>query len=159
MVNYYPEDGCTYEFVDRFLEQTTAVNTNTTVSVSIDGGPLIPLAFEGVRNEAVPPDSVVRNWYTWQATVPAITRPGNHTFQFFSHYYVWQDADKYWAEFNAQSEVKSFTIAGYLPSSQSQPAMANQIFILACVAASSVAVLWLIASLFPRKTTGARLRA
>src|SRR3972149_8399616 len=64
MSNSYPDDGGTYEFVDRFLEQTTAINTNTTVSVSIDGGSLVPMTFEGVRKEVVPGDSVARNWYT-----------------------------------------------------------------------------------------------
>ena len=103
MANYYPDDGGTYEFIDHFLDQTTAVNTNTTVSVSIDGGPLIPMAYQGIKNEMVSDDSDARDWYTWQVTIPAITAPGRHTFQFFSHYYVWQDADQYWAEFDAYS--------------------------------------------------------
>jgi len=111
MANYYPNNGGTYGFIDHFLMQTTAVNTNTTLSVSIDGGPLTPMTYQGIITETVPSDTVVRNWYTWQAAIPALTAPGRHTFQFFEHYYVWQDKDQYWAEFNAYSTVKSFTIA------------------------------------------------
>jgi len=111
MANYYPNDGGTYGFVDHFLMQTTAVNTNTSVSVSIDGGPLVPMTYQGIINETVPGDTAARNWYTWQITIPALTAPGKHTFQFFYHYYVWQDKDQYWADFNAYSTVKSFTIA------------------------------------------------
>ena len=110
MANYYPTDGGTYGFVDHFLMQTTAVNTNTTVSVSIDGGPLIPMTYQGIVTEMVPGDTVVRDWYTWQAAIPALTAPGRHTFQFFYHYYVWQDQDQYWAGFNGYSTVQSFTI-------------------------------------------------
>ena len=120
MVNYYPNDGETYWFVDHFLKQTTAVNTNATVSVSIDGGPLTPMTYYGIINEMVPGDTAVRDWYTWQVSTPALTEPGIHTFQFFEHYHVWQDEDQYWAEFNAQSTVKSFTIPHPLPTS-SQP--------------------------------------
>jgi hypothetical protein len=121
MANYYPDDGGTYGFIDHFLEQTTAVNTNTTVSISIDGGQLIPMTYQGTRNEMVLGDTVARDWYTWQTTIPAITAPGRHTFQFFSHYYVWQDADQYWAEFNSYSEVQSFSIACPLPTASKQP--------------------------------------
>jgi hypothetical protein len=110
MANYYPNDGGTYGFVDNFLMQTTAVNTNTTVSVSIDGGPLTPMTYYGIITETVPGDTAVRNWYTWQVAIPAITAPGRHTFQFFENYYVWQDKDQYWADFKAYSTVKSFTI-------------------------------------------------
>lgn len=116
MANYYPNDGGTYGFIDHFLKQTTAVNTNTTVSVSIDGGPLIPMSYQGIINEMVPGDTVVRNWYTWQVAIPALTAPGRHAFQFFDHDYVWQDKDQYWADFNAYSTVKSFTIALPLPT-------------------------------------------
>ena len=111
MANAYPEDGGKYFVVDHFIYQITAVNTYTTVSVSIDNGPLIPMAFQGIINEAVNNDTVARDWYTWQVTIPAITNPGIHTFQFFSHYYVWQDTDHYWAEFDLRSNVQSFTIA------------------------------------------------
>lgn len=111
MANYYPNDEGTYGFVDHFSMQTTEVNTNTTVSVSIDGGPLVPMAYEGIVNEIVPGDTTARNWYTWQIAIPALTAPCRHTFQFFYHYYVWQDKDQYWADFNAYSTVKSFTIA------------------------------------------------
>ncbi len=111
MANTYPENGGTYFVVDHFIYQVTAVNTNTTVSVSIDNGPLIPMAFQGIINEAVNGDTVTRDWYTWQVTIPAITNTGNYTFQFFSHYYVWQDKDQYWAEFNARSNTQSITIA------------------------------------------------
>jgi hypothetical protein len=111
MANAYPEDKETYLVVNHFMYQTTAVNTNTTVSVSIDNGPPIPMAFQGIRNEIVNGDAAPRDWYTWQLTVPAITNPSKHTFQFFSHYYVWQDIDNYWAEFNAYSTSRLFTIA------------------------------------------------
>jgi hypothetical protein len=111
MVNYFPDDGGTYEAIDHFLEQTTAVNTNTTVSVSIDEGPLIPMTYQGIRNEMAPCDTVARDWHTWQVAIPAITAPGKHTFQFFSHYYVWQEVDQYWAEFDSYSDPHSFTIA------------------------------------------------
>jgi hypothetical protein len=126
MANYYPNDGGTYGFVDHFLKQTTAVNTNTTVSVSIDGGPLIPMTYQGIMNETVPGDTVVRDWYTWQVAIPALTAAGRHTFQFFYHYCVWQDKDQYWADFNAYSPVKSFTIALPPPTpSQSTPNSPN----------------------------------
>ncbi|MGA2387132.1 MAG: hypothetical protein ABSG33_11460 [Candidatus Bathyarchaeia archaeon] len=115
MANAYPEDGATYVVVDHFIYQATAVNTNTTVSVSIDNGPLIPMAFQGIINEVVNNDTVARDWYTWQVTIPAITNPGRHTFQFFSHYYVWQDTDYYWEEFNARSTAQSFSIADSTP--------------------------------------------
>jgi hypothetical protein len=122
MANYYPNDGETYGFIDHFLMQTTAVNTNTTVSVSIDGGPLIPMTYQGIINEKVPGDTAVRNWYTWQVAIPALTAPGRHTFQFFEHYYVWQDKDQYWADFNAYSTAKSFTIT-LTPPTPSQPTL------------------------------------
>ena len=126
MANYYPNDGGTYGFIDHFLMQTTAVNTNTTVSVSIDGGPLTPMTYQGIINEMVPGDTVVRNWYTWQVAIPALTVPGRHTFQFFYHDYVWQDKDQYWADFNGYSTVKSFTIALPQPTpSQSTPNSPN----------------------------------
>lgn len=126
MANYYPNDGGTYGFVDHFLMQTTAVNTNTTVSVSIDGGPLTPMTYQGIINEMVPGDTVVRNWYTWHVAIPALTAPGRHTFQFFYHDYVWQDKDQYWADFNGYSTVQSFTIALPPPTpSQSTPNSPN----------------------------------
>ena len=111
MINYFPNDREKYESIDHFLEQTTAVNTNTTVSVSIDGGPLIPMTYQGIRNEMALCDTVACDWHTWQIAIPAITAPGKHTFQFFSHYYVWQEVDQYWAEFNSYSDLHSFTIA------------------------------------------------
>lgn len=111
MVNHYPADGETYEFMDHFLEQTTAVNTNTTVSVTIDGGPLIPMTYQGIRTEIVSGDTAARDWHTWNLTISAIAEPGAHTFQFFRHYYVWQEADQYWAEFNSHSTALSFNIA------------------------------------------------
>ena len=61
MVNYFPNDGGTYESIDHFLEQTTAVNTNTIVSVSIDEGPPIPMTYKGMRNEIAPCDNVARD--------------------------------------------------------------------------------------------------
>jgi hypothetical protein len=123
--NCYPSDGETYGFIDHFSKQITAVNTNTTVSVSIDGGPPIPMIYQGIINETVQGDSAVRSWYTWQVAIPALTAPGRHTFQFFDHHYVWQDEDQYWAEFNAYSTVKSFTIAHSLPTPQSTSSSTN----------------------------------
>lgn len=111
IANYYPNDGETYGFIDHFMMQTTEVNTNTTVSVSIDGEPLVPMIFQGIINETVPGDTAARNWYTWQIAIPALTAPGKHTFQFYYHYYVWQDQNQYYADFNAYSPIKSFTIA------------------------------------------------
>jgi hypothetical protein len=113
MVNTYPENGGSYLVVDHFIYQVTAVNTNTTVSVSVDNGPLVAMVFQGIINETVNGDNVTQGWYTWQVTMPAMTNPGNHTSQFFSHYYVWQD--QYWDEFNAHSLSQSFTLDG--PSS------------------------------------------
>ncbi len=156
MVNTFPENGETYGIIDHFINQITAVNTNTTVSVSIDGGPLIPMAYEGIRSDAVSGDTNARDWYTWQAATPAITTSGRHTFQFFSHYYVWQEADHYWAEYNASSTLQSFTITGDSATpSQSPPptpTATNQVYILAALAASPLAaILLLIASFILQK--------
>ncbi len=101
LANAYPREGCTYLAIDYFTYQLSAVNTNTTVLVSIDGGPLISMTFQGIRDEVVNGDTVARDWYTWQVTIPAITESDDHTLQFFSHYYVWQETDQYWAEFNS----------------------------------------------------------
>jgi hypothetical protein len=117
IANTYPKDGGTYLVVDHFTYQTTAVNTNTTVSVCIDNGALIPMSFQGIINEVVNSDTVARDWYTWQVTISAITNPGRHTFQFFSHYYVWQETDQYWAELNAHSINQSFIIDGAFSTS------------------------------------------
>jgi hypothetical protein len=154
MANYYPDDGGTYWFVDHFLEQTTAVNTNTTVSVSIDGGPPIPMTYQGVRDETVPGDTVARDWYTWQITIPAITASGRHTFQFFSQYYVWQDADHYWAEFNSYSNIHSFTIASPLPTpSQPQPPLTiSSVYILTATTVSAIACFLLVTFVLRKHT-------
>jgi hypothetical protein len=119
-VNFYPVDGETYEFIDHFIYQTTAVNTNTTVSISLDDEPPIPLVCEGLRNEQILDDAATQAWYTWQLDVPAISTPGEHTFQVFSHYYVWQNEDEYWAEYNSYSTVKSFTIYDPLSNSSEE---------------------------------------
>jgi hypothetical protein len=79
------------------------------------------MVFEGIQNELANDDTGPNERCTWQVTIPAITSPGNHTYQFFSHYYVWQDTDQYWAEFNARSIVNSFSIAA--PDSN-QPTLA-----------------------------------
>jgi len=89
--NAYPQEGCIYLAIDHFTYQLCAVNNNTTVLVSIGCGPLISMTFQGIRDEVVKGDIVARDWYTWQVIIPAITESGNHTFQFFSRYYVWQD--------------------------------------------------------------------
>jgi hypothetical protein len=120
-VNYYPQDQKTYDSVDYFLMQITAVNANTTVSVSIDGGTPIPLTYQGPKSATISGDTVPCDWYKWQTTVPAITTPGKHTFQFLNHYYVWQEPDKYWAEFNAYSDMHSFMIASNPPGLSPSP--------------------------------------
>jgi hypothetical protein len=147
MAHYYPDDGGTYAFIDHFLEMTTAVNANTTVSVSIDGGSLIPMTFQGIRSEMVSGDAVVRDWYTWQLSIPALTASGSHTFQFFSHYYVWQDVDQYWAEFDSYSTVKSFTIA--YPAQASAPTV-NPVYIFAAIAISPIVALLIVVTFFLR---------
>ncbi len=111
LVNHYPVDGETYDFVDHFVEQTIAVNTNTTVSISIDNGSLIPMVYQGIRKEKVVGDNETRDWYTWNVSTTAITESGEHKYQFFRHYYVWQEADQYWGEFNSHSKVMSFNIS------------------------------------------------
>jgi hypothetical protein len=155
MANYYPEDGETYEFIDHFLEQATAVNTNTTVSVSIDGGPLIPMIYQGIRNEMVPADTVARDWYMWQITIPDITTPGRHTFQFFRRYYVWQEADQYWAEFNSYSSVQSFNIASPLPTSSEPPPQAtiNPAYIFTTITASAATAFLVLVTFVLRNRT------
>jgi hypothetical protein len=155
MANYYPDDGGTYEFVDHFVDQATAVNTNTTVSVSIDGEPLIPMTYQGIKNEIVSGDTVARDWYTWNITVPAITSSGKHTFQFFRHYYVWQEADQYWAEFNSQSTVQSFNIgnSSATPSQSPPPATINPVYIFAIIAASTITACLALATFTLRKRT------
>jgi hypothetical protein len=158
MTNHYPDDGGTYEFVDHFVEQTTAVNTNTTVSVSIDGGAPIPMTYQGIKNEIAPGDTVARDWYTWNITVPAITAPGNHTFQFFRHYYVWQEADHYWAEFNAHSTVQSFNIGNpsVTPSPSPPPATMDPAYIYAVIAASAITAFLVLVTVTLRKRTQRR---
>ena len=116
IANIYPQEGGTYSSMDNFSYQLTAVNTNTTVSVSIAGGPLIPMIFQGINNEVGNGDTGSRDWYTWQVTVSTIKDSGTHTFQFFSHYYVWQDAGQYWSELNACSTIYSFTIKNNIPT-------------------------------------------
>lgn len=155
MANHYPDDGETYEAIDHFVEQTTAANTNTTVSVSIDEEPPIPMAYQGIKNEIVPGDTVARDWYTWNITIPAITIPGKHTFQFFRHYYVWQEADHYWAEFNSQSTVQSFNIAEHLatPSPTPPPTTMNPAYIYAIIAASAITAFLVLATFTLRKRT------
>ena len=146
MANAYPENGGTYEVVDNILYQTTAANINTTVSVRIDSGPPIQMAYQGIRNEKAQGDTVARDWHTWQTKVPAIATPGRHTFQFFSHYYVWQTADQYWAEFDASSNPQSFVIADSLlsPSSSRLSTTTNSVYFLAALSASPIAAILLI---------------
>ncbi len=155
MANYYPDDGETYDFVDHFIEQTTAVNTNTTVSVSIDGEQPIPMLYQGIKNEIVPGDTVARDWYTWNITIPPITIPGTHTYQFFRHYYVWQEADQYWAEFNSQSTLQTFTIAGDHTSPSPPPSSetTNPLYIFTAIAASAITALVVLVAFTLRKHT------
>jgi hypothetical protein len=117
VANYYPSDGETYQVIDHFTEQISSVNTNTTVSVSIDGGTPIPMVYKGLINEVSTGDSVAQDWHTWETTIPPLTAPGLHSFQFLGKYYVWQETDQYWAEFNYSSNIRSFIIEN--------PAMSN----------------------------------
>ena len=117
----FPSDGGTYESVNQVVYQLTAVNTNTTVSVSIDGRPPTPMNYTGEVKEIVNGEDSSQDWYQWQITIPSISDPGKHTLQFFSHYYVWQETDQYWAEFNARSDIKSFNIVSAAASSQNPP--------------------------------------
>jgi hypothetical protein len=155
IANTYPKDGGTYLAVDNFTYQTTAVNTNTTVSVCIDNGTLLPMSFQGIVNEAVNGDTVARDWYTWQVTISAITNPGRHTFQFFSHYYVWQDTNQYWAEFNARSTNQSFIIAGAFStpqtSTQTTPAPELQPWIITPFVAAILLSTVIIRKRLPKK--------
>jgi hypothetical protein len=147
METSFPNNEQTYTSIDRFIEQITAVNTNTTFSVSIDQQPPIPMTYQGTKNEIASGDSQIRGWHTWQATVPPITTPGNHTYQFFSHYYVWQGADQYWAEFNAYSNIHSFTIEDQ-PSNNTQlpqPTTNNNLFLLILVTVLAAPLILLIA--------------
>jgi len=154
MANYYPQNGETYESIDHFLDQTTAINTNTTVSVSIDGEPPIPMTYQGIKNEIAPDDTVARDWHTWQITVPPITTSGSHTFQFFRHYYVWQEVDQYWAEFNSYSNIQTFNIADPTATpTEPQPPTTNPNHILTAITATAAAALLVSATLVLRKHT------
>jgi hypothetical protein len=110
MENYYPNDGETYQVIDHFTEQILSINTNSTVSVSIDGGTPIPMIYKGLISEVAEEDLVARDWYTWETTISPLTTPGLHSFQFLGKYYVWQETDQYWAEFNYSSDIRSFII-------------------------------------------------
>ncbi len=110
MTNCYPSGAETYQIIDHFTEQFLAVNTNTTVSVSLDGGTPIPMIYKGLLNEVAAGDTVTRDWYTWETTISPLATPGRHSFQFLGKYYVWQETDQYWAEFNFSSNVRSFII-------------------------------------------------
>jgi hypothetical protein len=127
MVYMYPEDGGTYSSIDRVTCQITGVNTNTTVSVSIDDGQRVPMIYEGIRNETGEGEAAGCQWYTWQATIPTILTGGKHTLQFFSHYYVWQEQDHYWAECSAYSTVKSFAIECLTPNPAKHEQQTNNI--------------------------------
>jgi hypothetical protein len=157
MANSYPMNGATYDTVNSFIYQTTGVNTNTTVSVSIDGCKPITMSYQGIKNETAQNDSVSRNWFTWEATVAPITTAGKHSFQFFSNYYVWQEADQYWAEFNSYSEIKSFTISGLLsaPLESPLPKSTDSSSILALLAVSPMFGLLIFVSRSSRKQSEA----
>jgi hypothetical protein len=126
--NYFPTNGQTYAFVDNFVYQLSAVNTNTTVSVSIDGGPRISMKFQEIISENSSEETAVHDWYTWETTVPAITTLGNHTYQFFGNYYVWQETDRYWAKFEYYSTVQSFTIEGPAQNTPQIPRLTTSSF-------------------------------
>jgi hypothetical protein len=113
----YPNNGETYQVVDHFSEQFSAVNTNTTLSVSIDGNTPIQMIYKGLVRENVSNASLALDWYAWEVTVNPILSPGVHTFQFMGHYYVWQETDQDWAEFNYYSDIHFFTISNSEPIS------------------------------------------
>jgi hypothetical protein len=146
MSNTYPEDGGTYGVVDHFSYQITAANSNTTVSIRIDDGPLIPMQYRGITNEVGTGDNVALDWYTWQVTIPAITAQGKHSFQFFSHYCVWQGADQCWAEFDSYSNVQSFTIAfsSSTPSMSLPPTTTNPTEVIVILATLPLAAIVLL---------------
>jgi hypothetical protein len=158
-VNYYPKDQGTYESVNYFLMQITAVNTNTTVSVSIDRETPIPLTYQGSKSATIPGDTLPCDWYTWQTIVPAFTAPERHTFQFFSHYYVWQERDKHWAEFNAYSDIHSFVIiTSHPPDLSPSPNPTSSKSTLPPIAAQSeVAICGILASALVAFTAAATL--
>jgi hypothetical protein len=110
MLKTYPENNGVYDSVDHFLYQVTGINTNTTISVSIDGGPQIPMLYQGTKNGTSSDDTLVSEWYTWQVTNPNELPQGEHSLHFFGHCYVWQEMDHYWAEFNTSSAMETFTI-------------------------------------------------
>jgi hypothetical protein len=156
----YPNDGETYESVDQIVYQLTAVNTNTTVSVSVDGGPPILMNYQGEINEAVKGDAVARDWYVWQVTIPSINDPGKHTLQFFSHYYVWQETDQYWAEFNASSDVKSFNIVSSTAAPSQCPSSVSVIltYVFAATVLSMLAALLALAKFKTRKPVAREIK-
>jgi hypothetical protein len=142
MANTYPENEGTYAVVDHFLYQITGINTNTTVSVRIDDGQPISLIYQGIKNELALNGTVACEWYTWQVTISPMLSLGKHTFQFFSHYYVWQELDHYWAEFNACSTLKSFTIADpLLIPVEPKPATTNPIYVIVALTSPLFALL------------------
>ncbi len=110
MTNCYPSDGEKYEVIDHFTEQVLWVNTNTTVSVTLDGGVPIPMIYKGLISEVAEGDSIAQDWYTWEITIHPLTVPGLHSFQFFGKYFVWQETDQYWSEFNYSTNLRSFII-------------------------------------------------
>ncbi len=149
----YPEERKIYEFVDHFTSQAMAVNTNTTVLVGIDGESPILMTDYGLRHEIASGDNAARDWFTWEIVVPAMTKPGNHTFQFFNHYYVWQQADQNWAEYSSYSNVKSFIISDSNPTSsitpsENSPSTNLQVAIISvlilCVIATIALIVWRI---------------
>lgn len=142
--NYYPEDGKIYDFVDHFTWQVSAVNTNTTVSVSIDGKSPITMTYSGLRNKIMADDTLENDWFTWEIFIPAVNEPGNHTFQFFNHYYVWQQADQYWAEYDSYTNIKSFTIENPNSTHISDPKENFSLLQIAIIAILSVIVILLI---------------
>jgi hypothetical protein len=129
LMKTFPEKDGTYEVVDHFLYQITGVNTNATLSVSIDGEPAISMIYQPIEYETLKNGTAPQTWYTWQITIPLISVKGNHSFQFFSHYYVWQDVDNYWAEFNSYSTKEYFSIIGVSPTiseTKTTPEQTNQ---------------------------------
>jgi hypothetical protein len=157
MENTYPENNRTYCTVDYFLYQITDKNTNTTIAVSIDNGPLISMNYEGTKNETFTGNTVTCQWHTWHLAIPAITSQGKHTFQFFSHYHVWQDQDGYWAEFNSRSEVKYFSIDDLRATSSETPQKPIADSYVSVILSSSLIALLVNTAFMDKRTTRRKL--
>jgi hypothetical protein len=118
------------------------------------------MTYKGVITQTTPNNTTERNWQTWQITIHPMITPGRHTYQLLSHYFVWQEADKYWAEFNAKTDIKSFTITLSTTTQQnaqsdseqnSPPPESNIWLIYSAIAAITIASILETLILLPRQ--------